>query len=190
MFAVVAAAVVAAYAQAPQPQPAPAVPVLEPLPMPEILKQYQPIAAERLKNPPDGDWPMFRRTYDGWGYSPLTQITTDNVNRLQPVWVFSTAQENGHEAPPIVVNGVMFVATPGNQVLAIDAKSGTLLWRYRRPLPTPVIVLHPTSRGVAVYNDKVYFAAGEGVLVALDAKTGEEAWTTTVADNESGYYMS
>ena len=97
---------------------------------------------------------------------------------------------NGHEAAPVVVNGVMFVATPGNQVLAINAKTGTLLWRYRRPLPTPVVLLHPTSRGVAVYDDKVYFAAGEAVLVALDAKTGEEAWTTTVADNESGYYMS
>ena len=98
--------------------------------------------------------------------------------------------ENGHEAPPIVVNGVMFVSTPGNQVLAIDAKTGTLLWRYRRPLPTPVVLLHPTSRGVAVYDDKVYFAAGEAVLVALDAKTGEEKWATTVADNASGYYMS
>jgi alcohol dehydrogenase (cytochrome c) len=106
------------------------------------------------------------------------------------VWVFSTAQENGHEAPPIVVNGVMFVATPGNQVLAINAKTGMLLWRYRRQLPTPVVLLHPTSRGVAVYNDKVYFAAGEAVLVALDAKTGQEVWTTTVADNASGYYMS
>ena len=80
--------------------------------------------------------------------------------------------ENGHEAPPVVVNGVMFVSTPGNQVIAINAKTGALLWRYRRPLPTPVVLLHPTSRGVAVYNDKVYFAAGEAVLVALDAKTG------------------
>ena len=97
---------------------------------------------------------------------------------------------NGHEAPPVVVNGVMFVSTPGNQVIAINATTGTLLWRYRRPLPTPVVLLHPTSRGVAVYNDKVYFAAGEAVLVALDAKTGEEVWTTPVADNASGYYMS
>ena len=84
----------------------------------------------------------------------------------------------------------MFVSTPGNQVIAINAKTGTLLWRYRRPLPTPVVLLHPTSRGIAVYNDKVYFAAGEAVLVALDARTGEEVWTTTVADNASGYYMS
>ena len=55
-------------------------PVLEPLPMPEILKRYVPISAERLKNPPDGDWPMIRRTYDGWGYSPLSQIDTGNVD--------------------------------------------------------------------------------------------------------------
>ena len=170
--------------------PAPGAPLLEPLPMPEILKQYQPISADRLKHPSDNEWPMVRRTYDGWGYSPLSQINTDNVKRLQPTWIFSTAMANGHEAPPVVVNGVMFVSTPGNQVIAINAKTGTLLWRYRRPLPASVVLLHPTSRGIAVYNDKVYFAAGEAVLVALDARTGDEVWTAPVAENESGYYLS
>ncbi len=106
------------------------------------------------------------------------------------MWTFATDQENGHEAPPIVNNGVMFVATPGNQVLALDAKSGQLIWRYRRPLPEGVVLLHPTSRGVALSGDKVLFAAGEAVLVALDAKSGGEVWTTTVADNSQGYYMS
>src|SRR6185503_154132 len=94
------------------------------------------------------------------------------------------------EAPAMVNNGVMFVATPGNQVLAIEAKTGVLLWRYRRPLPEDVILLHATSRGVALHSDKVLFAAGEAVLVALDAKTGKEIWTTKVADNKNGYYMS
>lgn len=158
--------------------------------MPAILKRYQPVSGEQLKNPADADWPMIRRTYDGWGYSPLDQIRPGNVNRLKTAWVFSTGATNGHEAPPLVVNGVMFVATPGNQVLAIDAKTGRSLWRYRRPLPQPVVLLHPTSRGVAVFNDKVYFAAGEATLVALDARTGEEVWTTQVADNSAGYYMS
>ena len=126
-IAAIALAAVIVYAQAPTtPATAPAAPVLVPLPMPALLKQYQPVSAEALKNPSDGEWPMIRRTYDGWGYSPLSQITTNNVKRLEPVWVFSTAATNGHEAPPIVVNGVMFVATPGNQVLAIDAKTGTL----------------------------------------------------------------
>ena len=133
---------------------------------------------------------MVRRTYDGWGYSPLDEITPDNVRRLQPVWVFATGVTNGHEAAPIVNNGVMFVATPGNQVIAIDARTGGLIWRYRRPLPEDVILLHPTSRGVALSGDKVFFAAGEAVLVALDARSGREVWTTKVAENKNGYYMS
>src|SRR5262249_26223906 len=87
-------------------------------------------------------------------------------------------------------NGVMFVATPGNQVIAIDAKNGKLLWRYRRPLPEDVIFLHPTSRGVALSGTTVFFASGDAVLVALDARTGKEVWTATVADNKTGYYMS
>ena len=159
-------------------------------PMPPILRDYTPVNAERLKHPADGDWLMVRRTYDGWGYSPLDKISPANVRRLQPIWSFSTGVTNGHEAPPIVNNGVMFVATPGNQVIAIDAKRGDLLWRYKRPLPDDVVLLHPTSRGVALYRDKVFFAAGEAVLVALDARTGAEVWTTKVAENKNGYYMS
>ena len=160
------------------------------LPMPPILKTYQAVTAERLLKPSDGDWLMTRRTYDGWGYSPLDQITTSNVARLQPVWVFSTGVPNGHEAPPLVNNGVMFVATPGNQVIAVDAKSGSLLWRYRRPIPEDAVSLHPTTRGVALYGDKIFLAANEAVLVALDARTGKEVWTADVAENQNGYYMS
>jgi alcohol dehydrogenase (cytochrome c) len=161
-----------------------------PAPMPAVLRNYQPVTAERLKNPEDGNWLMIRRTYDGWGYSPLTEITPANVARLKPVWVFSTGEVRVHEAAPIVNNGVMFVSTPNNQVIAIDARSGNVLWRYRRPRPAGSSVPHDTSRGVALYGDKVYFAAGEAVLVALDAKTGKEVWTTTVADNKAGYYIS
>jgi alcohol dehydrogenase (cytochrome c) len=64
------------------------------------------------------------------------------------VWSVATGQVEGHQAPPIVNNGVMFVATPGNQMLAIEAKTGNILWRY--------------------YGDKVYFASADCVLVALD----------------------
>ena len=144
--------------------PASATPV--PGPMPDILQKYTPVTTERLKKPEDGNWLMFRRTYDGWGYSPLNQITRANVNRLQPVWSFATGQVEGHQAPPIVNNGVMFVATPGNQVIAMEAKSGKMLWRYKRPFPEDMTPLHPTSRGVGLYGDKIYFAAAEAVLVA------------------------
>ena len=161
-----------------------------PAPVPQILQAYKPVTAERLKKPEDGYWLMIRRTYNGWGYSPLNQITQANVSRLQPVWSFSTGQVSGHEAPPIVNNGVMFVATPGNQVIAIEAKTGTVLWRYRKDLPPDAIVLHRTSRGVALYGDKVYFAAGDAVLVAIDAKTGREVWASKVEENKNGYYMT
>src|SRR5215469_7433571 len=168
----------------PQQQQAPAGP------MPPVLRNYQPVTWDRLKNPEADNWLMIRRTYDGWGYSPLNQITTQNVSRLQPVWGFSTGETKVHESAPIVNNGVMFVSTPNNQVIAIDAKTGDVLWRYRRTRPAGASVPHDTNRGVALYSDKVYYAAGEAVLVALDAKTGKEVWTTTVGDNQSGYYIS
>jgi len=154
------------------------------------LQNYKTVTAERLTKPDDGDWTMIRRTYDGWGYSPLTQITPENVQRLQPAWIFATGVNSGHEAAPLVNNGVMFVATPASQVLAIDASTGNLLWRYRRQLPAGAIVPHQTSRGVALYGDKVFFAAGDATLVAIDAKTGKEVWTKSVADNQTGYYMT
>src|SRR6266404_2831898 len=76
-----------------------------PPPMPAILRNYQPVTAERLLKPEDGNWLMIRRTYDGWGYSPLDQITPANVGTLRPVWVFSTNDLKPHESAPLVNNG-------------------------------------------------------------------------------------
>lgn len=173
----------AAFAQGPQP-PGPA------RPMPEVLKNYQPVTAERLLHPEDGNWLMIRRTYDGWGYSPLDQITPANVKQLRPLWVFSTGEAKVHESAPLVNNGVMFISTPNDQVIAIDVRSGNLLWRYHKARPANSIVPHDTSRGVALYGDKVYFATGTANLVCLDAKTGKEVWLTPVADNKAAYYIS
>src|ERR1044071_9267956 len=91
-------------------QPAPLPPIK--VPMPEILKAYSPVTAERLRKPTERGRLMIRRTYDGWGYSPLDQITPANVSRLEPAWVFATGVSNGHEAAPLVNNGVMFFSTP------------------------------------------------------------------------------
>src|SRR5438094_5018164 len=111
-----------------------------PAPPPMLLQRYTPVTAARLKHPEDSDWLMVRRTYDGWGYSPLDQITPANVGRLQPVWVFSSNDLKPHESAPLVNNGVMFVTTPTDQVIAIDVKSGNLLWRYKRSRPAGNIV--------------------------------------------------
>jgi alcohol dehydrogenase (cytochrome c) len=181
---VVAIAALSAQQPPPPPGAAPA-PVV-----PAALRNYKPVDAARLTKPGDDEWLMIRRTYDGWGYSPLDQITPATVARLQPEWSFSTGLTSGHQAAPIVNGGAMFVSTPNNQVIAIDAKTGQLLWRYRRTIPNGLVQAHNTSRGVALWGDKVYFAAAEAVLVALDARTGREAWTAPVADNKSGYYIT
>ena len=125
----------------------------------DVLQGYQPVSSDRLRQPGDADWLMIRRTYDGWGFSPLAQITAANVSRLQRVWMLDTGAINGHEAPPLINNGVMFVATPGNQLIALEAITGRVLWRYQRALPDGVVLLHPTTRGVTLYEDKVYLAA-------------------------------
>lgn len=151
---------------------------------------YKPVTDARLEAPEAENWLMYRRTYDGWGYSPLDEINTANVKSLKPVWSYSTGVDEGHQAPPIVNDGVMFVSTPQNQVLAIDAGSGDLIWRYRRELPDDLLQMHPTNRGVALYGDTVYLATVDAFLVALNAKTGEVRWETEVEDYLSGYYMT
>src|SRR4051812_14159588 len=79
-----------------------------PAPVPAILQNYAAVTEARLKSPEDNNWLLLRRTYNGWGYSPLKQITAANVARLRPVWGYSTGELRGHEAPPLVNNGVMF----------------------------------------------------------------------------------
>src|SRR5438128_10458182 len=154
------------------------------------IGNYSPVTADRLNNPEPGNWMLYRRAYDGQGYSPLDQINTANVKALTPVWTFSTGVSEGHEAPPIVNNGVMFVATPMGQGIALNAKTGDEYWRYKRQLPDDLFQLHPTSRGVGLLQDKLYLGTTDDHVVALDAKTGKVVWDTKVQDYKKGQYMT
>jgi alcohol dehydrogenase (cytochrome c) len=158
--------------------------------LPMVAAAYTPVTDARLENPEPGNWLMTRGNYQGWSYSPLDQINTNNVKNLVPVWTYSTGVTSGHQAPTIVNDGVMFVATPYDQVLALNAKTGDPIWTYKRELPEDFAALHKTKRGVALYGDKVYLAGLDAVLVALDAKTGKVAWETPVEDWQTGYYMT
>ncbi len=151
---------------------------------------YSPVTDARLLNPEPENWLTWRRTFDGWGHSPLDQINDGNVQNLVPVWSFSTGVSEGHQAAPIVNDGMMFVTTPQNQVIALDAVSGNEIWRYVRELPEDLFQLHPTNRGVALYGDKVYMATLDAGVVALDAKTGEEVWDVEIGDYTDGYYAT
>jgi len=154
------------------------------------VTNYAAVTQQRLEKPAPGDWLLYRRSYDGQGFSPLKQINAENVKSLEPVWTFSTGVTEGHEAPPMVNNGVMFVSTPQGQVLALDAKTGDLIWRYQHKLPEDLFQLHPTNRGVALWGDKLFLAATDDHLIAIDAKTGKEVWNTKVQDYQKGQYMT
>ena len=156
----------------------------------QALPPYNPVTAERLLNPEESNWLMYRGSYDSHGFSNLNQINTDNVDGLVPIWSFSTGLREGHQAPPIVNDGYMYVTTPQNHILAINARTGDLIWRYVRYLPDDLQQFHPTNRGVALYGDRVYMATVDSFLVSLDALTGELIWEVAVEDYYNGYYMT
>jgi len=154
------------------------------------ISNYNAIDQQQLDNPSPNNWILYRHSYDWHGFSPLDQVNTNNVKTLTPVWTVSTGVIEGHEAPPLVNNGVMFVATPQDQVIALDAKTGDVFWRYKAKLPEDLFQLHPTSRGVGFWGDKLFLAQTDDKLVALDARTGKVAWTQTVDDYKKGYYLT
>jgi len=145
-----------------------------------------PVTDSMLQHPPAGDWLTWRRTLDGQGYSPLTQITTENVDELQLAWVLSM-RDGVNETTPIVHDGVMFLASPGNVVHAIDAASGELIWEYRYEVPPDAKTAIGATRGLALYGDKVFIATLDAAIVALDARTGEQVWRTAKANYRQGF---
>ncbi len=151
---------------------------------------YTTVTQQRLENPEVENWLLYRRTYDNHGFSPLHQITADNVKDLVPVWTLSTSVIEGHQAPPMVNNGVMFVTTPTNQVMAINAATGDLYWRYQPKYPEGLFQLHPTNRGVAFWGDNLYMATNDSRLIALDAKTGKVVWEQPIGDWKIGQYST
>jgi alcohol dehydrogenase (cytochrome c) len=151
---------------------------------------YPTVTDERLQHPEAGDWLMYRRTYDGWGFSPLKEITSSNIQKLSLAWSMSTDLLGAHETTAIVNHGRMFITTPQNNIIALDAKSGTQLWRYKRKYPDGLFQLHPTNRGVALYGDYVYMATTDCALVALDAATGKVAWDVPFDDYKTGCYST
>src|SRR5699024_1837818 len=95
---------------------------------------FVPVADAMLENPADGDWLMWRRTLDGWGYSPLDSITKDNVDDLRFAW--ARAMESGfQEGTPLVYDGVMYLPHANGVIQALDATNGDLIWEYTRDLP-------------------------------------------------------
>ena len=138
-----------------------------------------------LQEPPAADWLSWRRTLDNHGFSPLEQIGRENVGELQLAWAVAM-QEGNNQTTPLVHDGVMFLAQPGNVVQALDASNGDVMWEYRHPVPEGAARFGAT-RTIALYQDKVFLATYDAALVALDALTGELVWETVKADYTQGF---
>ena len=140
-----------------------------------------------------GNWLSHGRTYDEQRFSPLTDINTGNVGDLGLSWYFDTETNRGHEASPIVVDGVMFITAPWSIVYALDARSGQLLWTYNPKVPKAwgaKACCDVVNRGVAVWRGKVYVGTLDGRLVALDARTGKVEWETLTIDPARPYTIT
>lgn len=135
------------------------------------------------------EWPLFGGNQLHQRHSPLTQVTTDNVSQLQPAWEFHSGVKATFQATPIITQGVMYVSLPFNDVVALDAKSGKEIWRYKHDrIESRGMCCGPANRGVAVAKGRVFMGTVDGRLVALDAKTGDKLWDQDVTQGETGIH--
>ena len=121
-------------------------------------------------------------------FYPAKEINRSNVKGLHVSWIFQTDVRESLETSPLIVNGVMYVTTSFDHVYALNAQTGEMYWHYKHNMgPITTYCCGPNNRGVAVYQDKVYVATLDAMLVALDAKTGNVAWKQQIADPTLGY---
>jgi alcohol dehydrogenase (cytochrome c) len=152
------------------------------------VKNYTPVTDAMLRNPDPGDWLMIRRDYKANYFSPLNQITTQNVNDLRLVWSWSMQDGAilGNQPAPIVHNGVLYVNNNGGVLQALDAKSGELIWENRYGTNPG----WPAMRGITIYGDNVYLATNQAHLMAFNARNGRVVWDTTIGDRSKGEHST
>jgi alcohol dehydrogenase (cytochrome c) len=144
------------------------------------VKNYVPVTPEMLKNPPPGDWLIFGRNYQRHSYSPLNQITRDNVKNLQLKWTWAMNDTGANQTTPLVHNGIIYLASPSNIVQALDGKTGDLIWETRvGPDQAPG---YGGIRTIAMAEDKVFLATSDAHMVAIDARNGKILWDTPASD--------
>jgi alcohol dehydrogenase (cytochrome c) len=156
---------------------------LYPLPpgpkIPDRFANFKPVTEAELDNPAPGDWPAWRRSHRGLGYSPLKQIDTSNVGRLTIAWA-QALPPGVNMNEPLVRDGVLYVFGYGDNVFAFDAASGRQLWRYQRKVPQGTGL--NSRKTIALYGDKLYTATSDNHMLALDARTGEVVWDAALTD--------
>jgi len=144
------------------------------------VRNYVPVTPETLKNPAAGDWLIFGRNYQRHSYSPLNQITRDNVKNLQLKWVWAMNDSGANQTTPIIHNGIVYLASPSNIVQALDGKTGDLIWETRvGPDQAPG---YGGIRSIAIAEDKIFLPTSDAHMVALSAVNGQILWDTSASD--------
>ncbi len=139
------------------------------------------------------NWLTHGRTYSEQRFSPLNQITEQNVSRLGLVWSRELDTTRGLEATPLVLDGVIYTTGPWSVVYALDARTGDLLWTYDPKVSRArarVICCDVVNRGLALYRGKVYVGTLDGRLIAIDVKSGMPVWETVTVDQAKPYSIT
>jgi PQQ-dependent dehydrogenase (methanol/ethanol family) len=146
---------------------------------------FVPVTDAMLQNPADGDWLSWRRTLNSWGYSPLAQVTRDNVDDLQMVWTRALAPGR-QEGTPLAYGGVLYMPQASDVIQAIDAVTGDLKWDHRRDLPDDVYDFvggnARNNRNIAIFDRFIINTSDDDFVFGLDVTTGEIAWETQIFD--------
>jgi alcohol dehydrogenase (cytochrome c) len=153
-------------------------------------EENNPVTTERLLEGTDNTngWTMYGGNYGNWRYSPLEDINKNNVDELTPAWMFQTGIVGQLSGSPIVVDGVMYMSAPYNNLWALDAKTGAVIWHFEHEMPSDLILCcGPSNRGVAIKGDLLFMATLDAKILAIDRATGEVRWTTTMEDYKTGY---
>ena len=154
----------------------------------DAIDNITPVTDEMLVNPSDSDWLMWRRTYDGWGYSPLDQINKGNVSELKLAWAWGMSPGGRTQETPVVHDGIMYVQNSSHLIQALDASTGVLIWEYEHDLPDDARTQGVRSK--AIYGDNLIIATRDTRLLSINAKTGQLNWNKQVANYKVGYSFS
>ena len=146
-------------------------------------KPFVPVTDEMLWKPSPSDWLSWRRTLDSHGYSPLDQVNRSNVGRLKMMWTVPMGAGN-QESTPLAYNGVLYVPNSGDYIMALDVKSGNVLWEARRPAG------RGTNRNMAIWGTTLIDGGAGNVMYAIDAQTGKPVWETPIMDPKLPASMS
>lgn len=137
-----------------------------------------------LLRPATDTWPSYNGDYSGRRFSTLSQINASNIGSLTLAWVYQ-AHSSAIKSTPLEVNGILYFTVPDN-VWAVDARTGREVWRYTRSSEGD----HIGHRGLAMYNNWLFFTAPDAQLICLDAKDGSVRWITELADPKLGYFST